>query len=477
MSNATEIEFNPEQMKRDILKQPYRKLYIKLNVLNFSMQNTGEISGRCIGGSVNVDANSDIRRTCKITLVAEKSSFVIEPGSEIWMDKYIQLYVGIKNINTAEILWHNMGIYIINKPSTSYSGTDVSLSFEGVDLMSKLTGLRNGQLESMTTLVKQGENLRDVIIATITQLGGFKYYAVDCHSGEVPYDIKLGVGSTVYDLLAALRDIYPNYEMFFDLNGVFIFQKIPSNVEDPVMVDDDIWKDTVLEEKIETNFEDVKNKICVLGKSIEPDDFANAIVSENQYIMILSGKKSVATGEVLGFVAPSIVENPKLVIKSDADTIVTSGDIIYPDGKFAVIPEANEYYIVSHREDGNFDFWGRQQPKYVVEDNNPSSPFSIQAIGTVYEVLSGGEYDNITTDELCKDRAEYELWRKTRLNDTITLSTVPIYWMDVNIKIKYTDKFSGSTKEYITKSISTDLGVAGYQTINAIKFYPLYPGV
>ena len=144
MSNATEIEFNPEQMKRDILKQPYRKLYIKLNVLNFSMQNTGEISGRCIGGSVNVDANSDIRRTCKITLVAEKSSFVIEPGSEIWMDKYIQLYVGIKNINTAEILWHNMGIYIINKPSTSYSGTDVSLSFEGVDLMSKLTGLRNG---------------------------------------------------------------------------------------------------------------------------------------------------------------------------------------------------------------------------------------------------------------------------------------------------------------------------------------------
>ena len=59
-------------------------------------------------------------------------------------DKFIQPFVGYENIYTGEIQWYNQGIYLINAPSYSYDATNNTLSFSGLDLMSKLTGLRNG---------------------------------------------------------------------------------------------------------------------------------------------------------------------------------------------------------------------------------------------------------------------------------------------------------------------------------------------
>ena len=74
-------------------------------------------------------------------------------------------------------------------------------------------------------------------------------------------------------------------------------------------------------------------------------------------------------------------------------------------------------------------------------------------------------------------RAEYELWKRTRLNDSLTLTMVPLYWMDVNDKIFYVDTNSNNGSQYITKTINIDLSVGGEQTVNAIKFYPLYPDI
>ena len=137
------------------------------------------------------------------------------------------------------------------------------------------------------------------------------------------------------------------------------------------------------------------------------------------------------------------------------------------------------------------------------------SPFNIYDLGEIRKVLSGGEYDNVYSNDLAKQRAEYELWLHTRLNDGLTLSCVPIYWADVNMKInrpsvhlnkgndilynpsdgtymvsKYQTIENGSSSykslgysvgkdktEFIIKSISFDLSIEGTMNISAIKFY------
>lgn len=468
---ATELDLQ-------VAKQPYRELFIKIEVLDFNMNIIDEISGYCIDGSISIDADADIRRTCRIEMVVNNESLIVQEGSDIWLDRYIKLYVGIRHISTQKIVWYNCGVYLVNKPDTTYSADQRQLAFEGVDLMAKLTGARNGIIPSMTTKIEAGENMREVLVSTITQLGKFSKYIIDCEDDkEIPYDITIDAGGTVYDLLAKIRDIYPNYEMFFDLDGVFVFQKIPSEVSDPISIQYDLLKELVISEDVGINFEEVKNKVTVMGKSLTPDDYSSDIkLSGSTYSITLEAKELVKENETIGFTIKEIAENPKLSI-SDGEKVIVTGDIINEDGTPAVFPESNEYYIVKMRSDGKFLYMGRQQPTATCSDTNPESPFCISKIGEIYTILHGGEFDNITTDQLCLERAEYELWKATRLNDNITLTLAPIYWADVNTKIYYIDSNTKKWNQYIIKKINTDLSIGGSQTINAIKFYPLYPDI
>lgn len=62
-------------------------------------------------------------------------------------------------------------------------------------------------------------------------------------------------------------------------------------------------------------------------------------------------------------------------------------------------------------------------------------------------------------------------------NVNITLSVVPLYWLDVNILVDYTRINTDTTNQYIIKSIDTNLAPDGTQTINMIRYYPLYPDI
>ena len=70
------------QSEYNVAKQNGRIIHTKINILNFDLQVVGEISGVVLEGSTyNIDATSDIRRTCSISLVPQDNSFNIEPST------------------------------------------------------------------------------------------------------------------------------------------------------------------------------------------------------------------------------------------------------------------------------------------------------------------------------------------------------------------------------------------------------------
>ena len=71
------------------MRRSERNIRARINLLNFEFQTVDEISGDVVGGSVTIDANSDIRRTCTLQLVAVGSKYNIRPGSRIWL-KFIR---------------------------------------------------------------------------------------------------------------------------------------------------------------------------------------------------------------------------------------------------------------------------------------------------------------------------------------------------------------------------------------------------
>jgi hypothetical protein len=60
------------------------------------------------------------------------------------------------------------------------------------------------------------------------------------------------------------------------------------------------------------------------------------------------------------------------------------------------------------------------------------------------------------------------------LKDNITLTCVPIYWADVNKLISIVLPTSGESLQYIIKSISTQGGIDGTQTLECMRYYPYY---
>ena len=472
MLNITQNDYN-------IIKQRINDRYIKVNILDFQYRIVDQISGNLLSCSVQCDADSDLRRSCSVSLVVRDNSFNVQSGGKIWLDKYIQIYVGLKNIYTQEIQWYNQGVYLIDAPSWEYNAMTNILTFSGLDLMSKLTGARNGQLQGIPTVIKQGENVREAIIATLA-LGGFtKYVVSECMNRDgsvqaVPYDIEINQGGYVYDILSRLRDILPQYQIYFDVDGVFHYDLIPTGDDEPVMLTDDAWDSILVSESINTDFTSVKNLVEVYGYTHDPEYYPSAIsVSGATVSMTISALTSLSNNTIIGFTPSSAISgNIRLSVNSfGAKKLVDS------NGNYITSLDANTYYVAMYQSNGTWKFLGHRQAQATWSDDNPDSPFYINGpVGIIRQVLCGGEYENIQSDELALERAKIEIYWKCRLNDSITLNVVPIPWLDVNIVVSHAPKNEVEEKRYIIKSYSVDYGsVEATMSVSMISYYGYYP--
>ena len=467
------------QQQIQLLKQPIIQRYVKLYLLNFELQRVNEISGNLISCSVSGDGNSDLRHNCNVSLVVTDSSFDIQAGGQIWLDKFIQPQIGTVDIYTQEIVWENQGIFLINSPSWDYDATTNTLSFEGLDLVSKLTGLRNGELEGLPTTIAQGENVREAIIATLALAGFTKYVVSECINvdgsiQEVPYDLTVKQGSTVWDLLKLLRDILPQYQMYFDKEGVFHYDLIPSGQNMPSTFDDDLLKNVLIKEKINTVFENVKNYIEVYGKTHSVNFFSSETsVSGGDFSLTINSLASIEEYVMIGWVTTSAIDNIDITLNVNN---TGAKNLVDYNGSSINSLDGDTYYVAQYQSNGTWLFLGHLQPQAIFADTNPESPFYINGTtGIIRYVCTGGDYDNIQSDYLALQRAKLEIYWRCRLNDNITLSTIPIPWLDVNILFTHSIKNSNNNEQWIIDKYSVDYSETGEMTITAHKYYPYYP--
>lgn len=569
------------QDEYNVAKQQARELHAKINLLNFNFQTVDELSGVVLPSSTySIDSTSDIRRTCNISLIPIDSSFDIAEGNKIWIDKYIQVYIGIKNVLTDEIIYTNMGIYLVDNPTRVYDPANNTMTIKGVDLMAKMTGLRNGNLEGIDYVIPSGYNVRKAIIAAISLAGFTKYSCVECPY-TVPNQITIESGGTVYDILKKLQEITAEqYQMYFDVDGVFHYDKVPNGVNDQVVVDDDIWNAVLIDYSISNDFDNIKNHIEVYGKTHDIKYYGGtATVNGSQISCSISTLKKLRKNIKLGFTMPetfTLGSNPTLQVIGYNSTVFTSYPIMNDTGTTHIASTqfvAGKYYVckmilgddyatlatssttstnvatlnstineydvtisnitaytngmtftfktpstgcdvaynptirvnaldaleiqsptllenntsytvtVTIQSDDTskmyFYFMGEVNPSGVAEETNPESPFYINGtMGSVRLVLQGGDYDNIYTSELAQIRANWELYNYCRLQDSITIDVIPLYWLDVNTLISITlpnKQGTSTTEEYLVKQISTTLDITGTQSIQLMKFYPFYP--
>ena len=481
-------DINITEQQYSVVKQPYRELYCKVNLLNYQFQIVDEIGGIVISDSWTISATSDIRRTGTLVIAPDNTdAYKIQAGSKIFVDKYVQVYIGIKDNHTDEIIYNNMGIYLINNPTHTFDSTTNQISLQLVDLMAKLTGLRNGYLEGYEYQLKEGQDVKSIIIALLAR-AGFDSYNIEINSNDyqtIQFNMSVEGTGTIYDILKTINDNqYVNYQMYFDVNGVFHFKPIPMYVSDTIMVDDDIWQHTYISHDVTTNYENLKNDIVVLGKTQTAANYCDdcAYDSSTHIFTMSTTKIRHETNHLkVAFVTPS-----NLTLDASVRYFLNLNSYgAYPlkignkDTLFALQPST--YYVAKlqdYPDNPYWDFLGENQPRAEVKETNPDSPFYVEgSTGTIRIVLSGGEYDNIFSDELAQQRAKYELYTRCRLNDSLTLTCLPIYWLDVNWLISIRLPTENQAKLFLTKDITISSGVTSTQTITLMSFYNFYDDV
>ena len=483
------------QTDMQVLRQSNQITYIKAELLNKQFQIIDELQGELIDGNHSVSAESDIRSTADATFIVKDKSYLVNQTSKIWLDKYVRLYIGVLHQRSQEILWYPMGTFLFNENSYSYDSTTKTLSVNLLDLMSNLTGIRNGQVKGLSHIISAETDIRSAMISTLTEGGVAVNYIIDDIEKTVPYDLEFGTGATVHEMVAELRDLYPAWETYFD-DTTFICKPIPTCIDDDIVIDAVTLEPLVINENLSNSFENVKNVTDVWGKCIDADRYADTSTNTGTQYNITLADYTLTSGDLIGF---------KTNIATASSTLKINTETVYPivksDGTTIAL-EANKSYVVKFSSsDGKFYYQGQFQIHAIVKEFsvepttefktqdiidegttnikyiiNPDSPYCVDKIGEVRQVLSGGEYENIYTEELCMQRAEYENWKATRLQDSINIETIMIPWLTVNQKIEYKSKTTGETQQYIIKSINRALS-AWTQTVEMIRFYPLYPFV
>lgn len=407
---------NINQQEYNVAKQNGRIIHTKINILNFDFQTVGEISGVVLDGSTyNIDATSDIRRTCSISLVPIDNTFDIEYGGKIWLDKYIQVFIGIEDIqNNNEIVYSNLGLYMINNPEQVYDATNNTITINGIDLMAKMTGMRNGYLEGITYQIPVNSGIKQSMTALVNGECGFTKYSIDQPEPTIltPFEMSFGLGSTAYNILTQLRDINSNYQTYFDQDGIFWFNKIPSGEDEQVMVDDDIWKKVLISYKKSSDFESVKNYIEVFGKTQDDGHTPYGVAWED------NPESPFYVGEI----------NPITNKFENEIRIVLSG------GEYDNIFPLADYDV----SESQFNSLAQQRANYELYLR-------------------------------CRLQDQLEL-------TCVPVYWLDVNWL-INITLPNKQGNKAQKEQYIIKKISTTLGVTGTQNITLMKYYPFYPSV
>lgn len=434
------------QQQIDVLKQNLRRKEIKLELLDANYKVIDSIEGLAVGGSFDKNADNNIRRSGNIELVIPNNpatthfldqleGFTIDVGGKIWLDKYIKLYIGIHDVQTNEITWFNQGIVLINNPTRLFSGTDFVLSFDCIDLMAKLTGDRQGQLTGISTKIEKGyyttdtqgnkiyikTKLRDALISTITELGGFNKYIIAPIPAEyeyLPYDITVNIGATVYDILSKLMEIISTWQMYFDDEGIFVVEPIPDGTNAIIY---EISPDQYIQDELSVDFTNVKNQIVIYGRlnslTYYTEDVSYQQNQDGQTLTLVLKYESInisnmtISGTTFGFMSPNTIntlpitnveiwlDDEKVLPSSSTQTCslvkfensttafgktyettqVETGSILQQDIYFIRIYDAtitnNE--VVDQSKDIVFEFMGKQQVAFSLVNDNKESPFYI----------------------------------------------------------------------------------------------------
>ena len=102
---------SPTQTDFNLITQQSKDVYVQINLLNKQYKVLDHLDGNLLSDNYNVDSQSRQRRTYSCELHVSDPSFLLGDDKKIWIDKYIQVFYGIKDIHSGEVRYWLLGTF------------------------------------------------------------------------------------------------------------------------------------------------------------------------------------------------------------------------------------------------------------------------------------------------------------------------------------------------------------------------------
>lgn len=480
----------------DILKQSNHVIYIKVELCDSSLKTLDSLTGVILSDSLSVDNSSLQRRTYSCDIAINDSTFNVGPDKKIWCNKRLKVYYGIKSNKRRDVIWYKIGTFVYVSMKYTYSQSERKLSLSCADFMalydgtlggkmpgygSANTGDDNTELVATTGLkIPAGEDIRLSVIALLKEVAISDYIVEDIKK-EVPYDLEFNTGTTYADVWKTICELYDSWEFYFDVDGVFIWKQVSTCLEDPVVLNDEIMQDIVVDETPDLSFSDIYNVTEVWGKVLElgsGDRYADTCTySNNTYSVTFSEYSQWSDLNTLTMIAIMIPQansaSPQFSINGFTSIPIVDGN---GDALQANVLQPGTIYVFRYRRmtiDSSMNIvaylylLGQYQCKGRYEETSKECPFSTTNLG--YQIVNSVDYSTLSDDAACYNQAEYLTYQSTAMMDTINLTTLVVPWLDVNMKVEYTPQYNKTKNQYIIKNFSWSFG-SGTMSITLYKF-------
>ena len=464
MSNIISVTSNDISL----VKQQRQRRYLKVQIVDRNWNSLCIIHGRLISANCNIESSEGIRRSANVTIETEQrtiylptQNITIDLQKDISANFYIRLWAGIEDNNTLIVTWYNQGLFVINKSDYSFNPETRTLSMGLTDLMCDLTGDRAGILHAYTSLVKNEQRIDDVMknvleladfnaytitpIVPLQSMGDNSVYAPTEEDYMIPYDKNFDVGVSAYEIVEWLASLYPYYEIGFDVEGTFFCRKKLLEQDDSYpLIDGVTLRGLVISEDTSLDRFSIKNDIEVWGK-------------DGLYYGEAKDENPESPFQVSS-------TNPyRYVISSDEDGIDTNNICDrYRDTELAEILLKEQASL----ENSIAKLEALKQPtqEQTSELNQAKQNLSANLRQQKANIA-------ITGDDLAQQWAEQKLYEKSRMYDSVTITTINMpFFNDVGFKLAYRSKVDDIVRPYKVESVSHDY-IAGTSTFGMVRFY------
>ena len=252
----------------ELLLSHNKQIRIEATLLDNNYQKVESLSGRVKSAPYSISSESDIRRTSSITLTVPKKDNLRLDLKNTWIDRMVDLECGIFDRKTNDYNWYNLGRMLMVDGSTTFDASTQEVKLSLMDLMASMTADRGSQM-GLEMLIPAGSNVRNSIIAIVTTFSPFKRYNICEFEDTIPYDIVVSAGKYPYDALKEILSLFPTYEMFYDKEGIFTVQKIPTKIEEPIDTAKNIMDKVLIKYGDSVKMSNVKNTTEIWGRSLK----------------------------------------------------------------------------------------------------------------------------------------------------------------------------------------------------------------